>query len=439
MLFASAAVAKPPPPGVYRVAEGPDVAGGIELTKDGRFSYFLAAGALDEQANGRWEVRGEQLCLTTEPTPVAPTFALGPRRSDVPDSPTLLVTWPNGRGIAGVDFQLGFATGEPAADYTQEYGWTLPEEETRKPVWIEVVEPIHGVVSSRFTLNPAVRGTIMVVLTPNDIGMVDFRERLPRKVGKDYRPAPRGWRHAAGQGKTLTSTGRSGNRNRRVTMRHALALTASILGLAACAQAQATTIAVIKDPDCGCCTEWVAHLRHAGFVVEVTDTREQPAISAKLGVPRAIARMPFGDGRRLCDRRPRSRRRHHPPAGGEARSSGAGGAGNADGLAGHGAGRDEAAVCHGAVRRWRGARFSRGTDPNKRGRTASQGSPAMRPGGDAYVVIVISVHWALSRNVRYFSYPATAASPCSFENPASTSLSIAWSRALSGASAATLV
>jgi len=57
------------------------------------------------------------------------------------------------------------------------------------------------------------------------------------------------------------------------------------LGLVACAQAQATTIAVIKDPDCGCCTEWVAYLRSAGFVVEVTDTRDQPAISAKLGVP----------------------------------------------------------------------------------------------------------------------------------------------------------
>lgn len=71
-------------------------------------------------------------------------------------------------------------------------------------------------------------------------------------------------------------------------MRYSYAATASLLGLVACAQAQATTIAVIKDPDCGCCTEWVAHLRQAGFVVEVTDTREQPAISAKLGVPEQL-------------------------------------------------------------------------------------------------------------------------------------------------------
>lgn len=186
LLFAPAAEAKPPAPGVYRVAEGPDVAGGIELSKDGHFAYFLAAGALDEQAKGRWVVRGEQVCLTTEPTPVAPSFALGPRRSDVPDSPTLLVTWPNGRGIAGVDFQLGFAEGEPAADYTQDYGWTLPEDEKRKPAWIEVVEPIHGVVSSRFPLDPNDHGTIIVVLTPNDIGIVDFRDACLEQRGKGF-------------------------------------------------------------------------------------------------------------------------------------------------------------------------------------------------------------------------------------------------------------
>ena len=71
-------------------------------------------------------------------------------------------------------------------------------------------------------------------------------------------------------------------------MKRYFALTATVLGLVACAQAQATTIAVIKDPDCGCCTEWVAHLRAAGFEVEVTDTREQSAISARLGVPEQL-------------------------------------------------------------------------------------------------------------------------------------------------------
>ncbi len=104
-------------------------------------------------------------------------------------------------------------------------------------------------------------------------------------------------------------------------MRPILMIAFAALGLVACAQAQATTIAVIKDPDCGCCTEWVAHLRQSGFVVEVTDTREQPAISAKLGVPEELrgchsatvegyvieGHVPASDIRRLIDEKPAGR------------------------------------------------------------------------------------------------------------------------------------
>ena len=186
LLFATEIAAKPALVGNYRVAEGPDVAGELVLTADGRFAYYFGAGALDEQARGQWVERGEQLCLTTEPTPVAPTFALGPRGGSGAEAPTLLVTWPDGRGIAGVTFRLGFAEGEPAEDYTQDYGWTLPEVETRKPIWLELIEPIHDVVSPRFVLGDGGRGTIVAVLTPNDIGTVDFRNACLERIGKGY-------------------------------------------------------------------------------------------------------------------------------------------------------------------------------------------------------------------------------------------------------------
>lgn len=185
-LVAFPAAATPGLLGHYSVAEGPDVAGELVLTADGRFAYYFGAGALGEQARGRWEERGEQLCLTTEPTPVAPTFALGPRGGSGAEAPTLLVTWPNGRGIAGVTFRLGFAAGEAAEDYTQDYGWTLPEDEIRKPIWLELVEPIHDVVSPRFMLGEGERGTIVAVLTPNDIGIVDFRDACLERRGKGF-------------------------------------------------------------------------------------------------------------------------------------------------------------------------------------------------------------------------------------------------------------
>lgn len=46
---------------------------------------------------------------------------------------------------------------------------------------------------------------------------------------------------------------------------------------------------VYKDPGCGCCTGWVAHLRAAGFPVNAIDTRELVAIKQRLSVPEELA------------------------------------------------------------------------------------------------------------------------------------------------------
>ena len=48
------------------------------------------------------------------------------------------------------------------------------------------------------------------------------------------------------------------------------------------------TVAVTKDPSCGCCAKWVDHLRQAGFTVTVTEGPVNP-VKARLGVPRDLA------------------------------------------------------------------------------------------------------------------------------------------------------
>ncbi|GAN46248.1 metal-binding protein [Methylobacterium sp. ME121] len=48
------------------------------------------------------------------------------------------------------------------------------------------------------------------------------------------------------------------------------------------------TVAVTKDPSCGCCAKWVDHLRQAGFMVTVTEG-PVTAVKARLGVPRDLA------------------------------------------------------------------------------------------------------------------------------------------------------
>lgn len=54
------------------------------------------------------------------------------------------------------------------------------------------------------------------------------------------------------------------------------------------AQAPVRAMTVYKDPNCGCCEQWVAHVKAAGFVVTVRDTADMQTVKASLGVPDAL-------------------------------------------------------------------------------------------------------------------------------------------------------
>lgn len=59
--------------------------------------------------------------------------------------------------------------------------------------------------------------------------------------------------------------------------------------LAGCGSAPdplASVVEVYKDPTCGCCSQWVEHLRTAGFTVNVTDSDAMDEIKTTNGVPR---------------------------------------------------------------------------------------------------------------------------------------------------------
>lgn len=70
--------------------------------------------------------------------------------------------------------------------------------------------------------------------------------------------------------------------------RHALHLLAAAAGMAtlpAMAAAPAKiAMEVWKDPNCGCCKDWIALMEQAGFAVKVHDVGNS-AVRAKLGLP----------------------------------------------------------------------------------------------------------------------------------------------------------
>jgi hypothetical protein len=51
------------------------------------------------------------------------------------------------------------------------------------------------------------------------------------------------------------------------------------------AVAAADTVVVYKTPACGCCAEWVEHMREQGFAVVTHDRNELEPIKRQLGVP----------------------------------------------------------------------------------------------------------------------------------------------------------
>ena len=60
---------------------------------------------------------------------------------------------------------------------------------------------------------------------------------------------------------------------------------AAILAGSAASYAAAPAMTVYKDPNCGCCEEWVKHINQAGFPPKVINSTDVTSVKTRLGVP----------------------------------------------------------------------------------------------------------------------------------------------------------
>lgn len=60
---------------------------------------------------------------------------------------------------------------------------------------------------------------------------------------------------------------------------------ATLMAASSLAHAAGTAITVYQDPNCGCCSGWVDHMRESGFDVKAIKTTNMTSIKKKLGVP----------------------------------------------------------------------------------------------------------------------------------------------------------
>jgi len=70
-----------------------------------------------------------------------------------------------------------------------------------------------------------------------------------------------------------------------LTRRRLLASLALAPLAARAAAPTAASVHVWKTPTCGCCTDWITHLRDNGFQVEVQDVPDTSAVRERLGIP----------------------------------------------------------------------------------------------------------------------------------------------------------
>jgi len=91
------------------------------------------------------------------------------------------------------------------------------------------------------------------------------------------------------------------------------------IGPALAKSPSAIEVEVWKDPECGCCKDWVTHLQSKGFQVTVHDTGNN-AVRAQLGMPQKLGschtalvqgyviegHVPAGDIRRLLKDKPQA-------------------------------------------------------------------------------------------------------------------------------------
>jgi hypothetical protein len=105
---------------------------------------------------------------------------------------------------------------------------------------------------------------------------------------------------------------------KRFTLVAAAALAFVITAVGALLAQSPTAIAVVRDPGCGCCMQWVAHLKKAGFQTTVTESSSMATVKDSKGVPAAArschtgtiggyvieGHVPAADIKRLLKERP---------------------------------------------------------------------------------------------------------------------------------------
>jgi hypothetical protein len=152
-----------------------EVGARLLLKLDGHFSYELAYGALDESAEGTWEIHYGAVYLTTVPAVVPPRFVV------VSDKPNprggLWIKLSSGPVMEGAPQRVYLVYGpneEPGMAEVAADGH-VPLPGNRMPTAIIPEIPVYPIMSKPIPITGTGGHSFVLRFEPNDIGKADFR------------------------------------------------------------------------------------------------------------------------------------------------------------------------------------------------------------------------------------------------------------------------
>jgi hypothetical protein len=162
-----------------------EVAAQLQLKPDGHFSYELAYGALDEAAEGTWELKYGAVYLTTVPVVVPPGFVV---ESDKPDpGGGLWIKLSSGPVMEGAPQRIYLIYGpneEPDMAEVAADGH-VPLPGNRRPTAIIPEIPVYPIMGKPIPLIGTGGHRFVLRFQANDIGKADFRaQRLAIENGQ---------------------------------------------------------------------------------------------------------------------------------------------------------------------------------------------------------------------------------------------------------------
>jgi hypothetical protein len=161
-----------------------EMAAGLELLADGRFRYALAYGALDEQAAGKWSLRGDQVLLTSDPVR-APRFVLVSQGRGAPGMLRVDLDLPKGVSRQYFDALITKANGQTERKQLAEDGLLLPFAAAEAPTAIRLLLQMFEVASGPVRLDANSGYSIRFRFEPNDIGKVAFQATPLKLVNRE--------------------------------------------------------------------------------------------------------------------------------------------------------------------------------------------------------------------------------------------------------------